>query len=54
MEWSQGDTFALPLWMWHRFENTVREEALLFSINDRPILEPHGLYREEKRPMSRY
>lgn len=47
MEWTQGDTFVLPPWSWHQFGNLTSKEAILFSINDKPILEPHGLYREE-------
>ena len=49
IEWTQGDTFALPPWAWHRFGNSTSKEAILFSINDKPILEPHGLYREETK-----
>ncbi len=49
MEWTQGDTFVLPAWAWHQFGNPTSKEAVLFSINDKPILEPHGLYREEAK-----
>lgn len=47
LEWKKGDSFVVPLWQWHRHENCTDEEAILFSINDRAILEPLGLYREE-------
>jgi gentisate 1,2-dioxygenase len=47
MEWEKGDSFVIPLWQWHHHENHSGEEAILFSINDRPIMEVLGLYREE-------
>ena len=34
----------------HRHENPFEEEAVLFSMNDRPVLEALQLYREEPRP----
>ena len=48
-EWQQGDSFVVPLWNWHAHENTSREPALLFSINDRPAIEALGFFREETR-----
>jgi gentisate 1,2-dioxygenase len=49
-EWEQGDYFVVPNWSWHRHENRSRdEEAFLFFISDRPLLEPFGLYRAEHR-----
>ncbi|HXG53448.1 MAG TPA: cupin domain-containing protein [candidate division Zixibacteria bacterium] len=48
--WRKGDTFIVPLWHWHEHANTSpNEEALLFSMNDAPILDAFGLYREEGR-----
>jgi gentisate 1,2-dioxygenase len=49
LEWSQGDCFTVPLWSWHRHENGRQEEAILFSLTDRPVKEALGLYREEGR-----
>ena len=48
-DWDQGDTFVVPLWNWHAHENSAREPAILFSINDRPALEALGFFREEAR-----
>ena len=49
-EWEQGDYFVVPNWSWHRHENrSGDEEAFLFFISDRPLLEPFGLYRSEYR-----
>jgi gentisate 1,2-dioxygenase len=47
-DWEQGDYFVVPNWSWHRHENRASdEEAFLFFISDRPLLEPFGLYRAE-------
>ncbi|HEX9880745.1 MAG TPA: cupin domain-containing protein [Candidatus Binatia bacterium] len=48
IHWEQGDTFVVPLWHWHEHANrTSTEEAVLFSMHDKPVLEAFGLYREE-------
>ena len=48
VEWEQGDYFVVPNWSWHRHENrSGDEEAFLFFLSDRPLLEPFGLYRAE-------
>lgn len=48
LKWEQGDCFIVPLWQWHRHEGLPSQEAILFSMNDRPVMEALGLYREEK------
>jgi gentisate 1,2-dioxygenase len=46
--WEQGDCFVVPLWSTHRHRNASdKNEAILFSINDRPMMESLDLYREE-------
>jgi len=45
-DWEKGDIIALPSWAEHNFANTGTEDAILFSISDRPVLEALGLYRE--------
>jgi gentisate 1,2-dioxygenase len=47
LEWEKGDSFVIPLWQRHSHENVSDDEAILFSINDRPIMESLQLYREE-------
>jgi gentisate 1,2-dioxygenase len=47
LEWRQGDTFVVPLWQWHSHENVSNDEAVLFSISDRPVMDSLQLYREE-------
>lgn len=46
-EWEKGDCFVVPLWNWHSHQNHSKEEAILFSVNDMPLLEALQLYREE-------
>lgn len=48
IHWDKGDTFIVPLWHWHEHANrSAKKEAILFSINDAPVLRAFGLYREE-------
>ncbi|MBI3329177.1 MAG: cupin domain-containing protein [Nitrospinae bacterium] len=46
-DWRQGDFFAVPPWAWHEHANEGSGEAILFSIQDTPVFEALGLYREE-------
>ena len=46
-EWGKNDIVALPSWAQHDYANTGDEDAILFSISDRPVLEALGFYREE-------
>lgn len=46
LEWRQGDTFALPTWAEHSHANDGREDALLFSFSDAPLVAALGLLRE--------
>jgi gentisate 1,2-dioxygenase len=47
-EWNQGDCFVLPLWSWHSHENrSAKDEAILFSVSDMPVVKALKLYREE-------
>ncbi len=45
--WGKGDIIALPSWALHEHANNGAEDAVLFSINDRPVLQALGFYREE-------
>ena len=43
-----GDIITLPSWALHEHANlSTRDAAILFSIQDRPVFETLGLYREE-------
>jgi gentisate 1,2-dioxygenase len=46
--WSKGDIIALPPWALHEHANgSASEDAVLFSIQDIPVLQALGLYYEE-------
>jgi gentisate 1,2-dioxygenase len=45
--WKTGDFFVVPPWVWHEHANDARQEAILFSVQDTPILQALGLYREQ-------
>ena len=48
LEWTQHDCFAVPNWAWHQHSNrSGTHEAILFSVNDIPVFQALGLYREE-------
>lgn len=49
LEWNQGDCFTVPSWEWHMHENAANDEAILFSITDRPLKEALGFYWEDLR-----
>jgi gentisate 1,2-dioxygenase len=46
-DWRKGDFFAVPPWAWHEHANEGDVPAVLFSIQDTPVFEALGLYREE-------
>jgi gentisate 1,2-dioxygenase len=46
-DWSKNDIIAIPSWALHEHANTGTGDAILFSINDRPVFDALGLYREE-------
>jgi gentisate 1,2-dioxygenase len=47
-DWEQGDIFAIPCWVYHEHINESKSErAILFSIQDTPVLVALGKYREE-------
>jgi gentisate 1,2-dioxygenase len=47
-DWAAGDFLTLPPWTWHEHANlSATDEAILFSINDLPVMEALALYREE-------
>jgi gentisate 1,2-dioxygenase len=47
-DWSQGDIIALPPWAVHEHANSsTSDDAVLFSIQDAPVLNALGLFYEE-------
>lgn len=48
LAWGERDSFVVPNWSWHEHRNeSGDEEAILFSVNDIPVVQAFGLYREE-------
>ena len=48
LEWGPGDVFVVPNWSWHAHDNaSASADAVLFSMNDLPIYQAFGLYREQ-------
>ncbi len=48
IEWSEHDTFVVPIWAEHHHENLSGDDpAFLFSFSDAPVQRSLGLYREE-------
>jgi len=48
--WERGDFFVVPPWAWHEHVNESKEEVILFSVQDTPVMKALGLYREEAYP----
>ena len=46
-EWEQGDSFVVPLWNFHRHENTSKDPAIFFVMYDKPLMDAIGHYRED-------
>lgn len=47
-DWEQNDFFVVPSWHWYEHFANDGAEVTLFSLSDRPIYEPFGLYREQE------
>ncbi len=47
-DWEAGDSFVIPLWHSHHHENMSNQEAILFLMTDKPVMEALGFYREQK------
>ena len=46
-DWKRGDLFSVPSWSWHEHGNESEQEAILFSIQDNPVMKSLSLFREE-------
>jgi gentisate 1,2-dioxygenase len=46
-EWGPGDFLNVAPWTWHRHVNPGAAPAVLFQVNDIPVLRATGYYREE-------
>lgn len=45
-DWRKGDLFVIPTWSWHEHAS-ADGEAILFSVQDTPVMQALGLYREQ-------
>jgi gentisate 1,2-dioxygenase len=45
-DWRKGDLFVVPTWAWHEHAS-ADGEAILFSVQDTPIMQALGLHREQ-------
>ncbi len=48
-EWEEGDSFTVPQWLWHNHASQSKDAVILFAINDKPVLDLLGFYREEAK-----
>jgi gentisate 1,2-dioxygenase len=46
LSWGPRDVFVVPGWLPYRHE--ASDDAILFSLSDRPVQEALGLWREDK------
>ena len=47
-DWTERDIFCVPSWAWHEHANaSASDDAVLFCLNDLPVIRALGLYREE-------
>lgn len=51
-DWSKGDYFTIPNWAWHEHVVTSSEDAYLFSVSDRPIMEKLYVQQEQAYEMN--
>lgn len=50
LEWQERDVFVIPNWVWHFHVNQSQDErAVLFVVNDSPVLDALGISRQESR-----
>jgi gentisate 1,2-dioxygenase len=47
-EWTTGDCFTVPGWVWHSHAQQGERPAVLFSVHNQPVLEAFDLYQEER------
>ncbi|SAI74476.1 gentisate 1%2C2-dioxygenase [Bordetella ansorpii] len=46
-DWRAGDFLTINPWAWHSHANLGGSDALLFQVNDFPVMQKLGYYREE-------
>ncbi|HLK83523.1 MAG TPA: cupin domain-containing protein [Xanthobacteraceae bacterium] len=48
-DWERNDIFVVPNFLWRRHINTGRDDAVLYSVSDAPLMEKVGQYRAQGR-----
>lgn len=46
-DWEENDIFVVPNFLWRRHINTGKNDAILYTMNDRPLIEKIGQYRAQ-------
>ena len=49
IDWGKHDIFTVPSWHWHEFGNDSKEDAIVYSVSDSPVIEKLGLYCEQRK-----
>lgn len=45
--WAENDIFVVPNFLWRRHRNVTRNDAVLYSVSDRALMERIGQYRAQ-------
>ncbi len=48
-DWEQNDIFVVPNFLWRQHVNTGSKDAVLYTMNDMPLMEKLGHYRAQGR-----
>ncbi|MGE0626429.1 MAG: cupin domain-containing protein [Hyphomicrobiaceae bacterium] len=48
-DWEENDIFVVPNFLWRRHLNTGGTDAVLYTMNDQPLMEKIGHYRAQGR-----
>jgi gentisate 1,2-dioxygenase len=49
LDWQANDIFVVPSFAWRRHINQGRDDAVLYSVSDAPLMEKIGQYRAQGR-----
>ena len=47
-EWETGDSFIVPPWHIHRHENVSGQQAILFVMTNKPVMDSLGVFRQQE------
>ena len=49
LDWQANDIFVVPSFAWRRHTNQGRDDAVLYTVSDAPLMEKIGQYRAQGR-----